>query len=118
MRALTGVPIYLDRLGVPNEKIPYGNDGTRWVPELSALLVQSEALISSQAIERLGGDGLEVTYAPFEGRSRTLDFGDAALQGPARLLVGAAARTQVAGARCWRLPSCSSRWPPRRPYMW
>jgi hypothetical protein len=76
VRALTGVPIYLDRLGVPNEKIPYGNDGTRWVPELSAILVQGEALVSSQLIERLGGDGLEVTYAPFEGRSRTLDFGD------------------------------------------
>jgi len=76
VRALTGVPIYRDRLGVDRERIPYGNDGTRWVPELSALLVQSEALISSQALERLGGDGLEVTYAPFEGRSRTLDFGD------------------------------------------
>jgi hypothetical protein len=76
VRALTGVPIYEDRLGVPNEKIPYGNDGTRWVPELSAVLVQGEALVSSQLLERLGQDGLEVTYAPFEGRSRTLDFGD------------------------------------------
>jgi hypothetical protein len=76
VRALTGVPIYQDRLGVDRELIPYGNDGTRWVPELSAILVQSEALLSSQLIERLGGDGLEVTYAPFEGRSRTVDFGD------------------------------------------
>jgi hypothetical protein len=76
VRALTGVPIYQDRLGVDRELIPYGNDGTRWVPELSAILVQSEALISSQILERVGADGLRVTYAPFEGRSRTLDFGD------------------------------------------
>ena len=98
MRALTGVPIYLDRLGVPHEKIPYGNDGTRWVPELSAILVQSEALISSQLIERLGGDGLEVTYAPFEGRSRTLDFADPRYKVLARLLVDSAARLPLAGA--------------------
>ncbi len=76
VRALTGVPIYEDRRGVPLERIPYGNDGTRWIPELSALLIQTEALLSSQVIERAGGDGLEVTYAPFEGRHRTLDFGD------------------------------------------
>ena len=76
VRGLTGVPIYQDRLGVDPEKIPYGNDPTRWIPELSALLVQSEGLISSQVVERLGGDGLEVTYAPFEGRSRTINLSD------------------------------------------
>jgi hypothetical protein len=76
VRGLTGVPIYQDRLGVDPEKIPYGNDPTRWIPELSALLVQSEGLISSQVDERLGGDGLEVTYAPFEGRSRTVNLSD------------------------------------------
>ena len=27
-------------------------------------------------VERLSGDGLEVTYAPFEGRSRTVDLAD------------------------------------------
>jgi hypothetical protein len=76
VRALTGVPIYRDRLGVDPERIPYGNDPTRWIPELSALLVQTEGLISSQVVERLGGDGLHVTYAPFEGRSRTVDLSD------------------------------------------
>ena len=76
VRGLTGVPIYQDRLGVDPEKIPYGNDPTRWIPELSALLVQTEGLISSQVIDRLGGDGLEVTYAPFEGRSRTVNLSD------------------------------------------
>jgi hypothetical protein len=73
---MTGVPIYQDRIGVDPEKIPYGNDPTRWVPELSALLVQTEGLLSSQVVERLSGEGLEVTYAPFEGRSRTVDFAD------------------------------------------
>jgi hypothetical protein len=76
VRGLTGVPVYLDRLGTDPEKIPYGNDPTRWIPELSALLVQSEGLLSSQVIEPLTGHGLKVTYAPFEGRSRTIDFAD------------------------------------------
>jgi hypothetical protein len=76
VRGMTGVPIYQDRIGVDPEKIPYGNDPTRWVPELSALLVQTEGLLSSQVIERVGGEGLEVTYAPFEGRSRTVDLAD------------------------------------------
>jgi hypothetical protein len=76
VRGLSGVPIYQDRLGVDPEKIPYGNDPTRWIPELSALLVQGEGLLSSQVVERLSGDGLEVTYAPFEGRSRTVDLAD------------------------------------------
>ena len=74
VRGLSGVPIYQDRIGVHPERIPYGNDPTRWIPELSALLVQSEGLLSSQVLERLGDDGLEVTYAPFEGRSRTVDL--------------------------------------------
>jgi hypothetical protein len=76
VRQMTGVPIYRDRLGVDRERIPYGNDPTRWIPELSALLVQTEGLISSQIVDRLGGHGLEVTYAPFEGRSRTVDLAD------------------------------------------
>ena len=76
VRGLTGVPIYRDRLGVDPEEIPYGNDPTRWIPELSALLVQTEGLISSQVVDRLGGHGLEVTYAPFEGRSRTVNLSD------------------------------------------
>ena len=80
--ALTGVPVYQDRFGVEREQIPYGNDPTRWIPELSPLLVQTEGLISSQIIDRLGGDGLEVTYAPFEGRSRTVNLSDPKLYMP------------------------------------
>jgi hypothetical protein len=37
-------------------------------------MVQTEGLISSQVVDRFGGDGLEVTYAPFEGRSRTVNL--------------------------------------------
>ena len=77
VRGLSGVPVYQNRVGVHPQKIPYGDDSTRWIPELSALLVQSEGLLSSQVVERVsGGDGLEVTYAPFEGRSRTVDLSD------------------------------------------
>lgn len=80
--ALTGVPVYQDRFGVDRERIPYGNDPTRWVPELSALLIQTEGLVSSQIVDRLGGHGLEVTYAPFEGRSRTVNLSDPKLAMP------------------------------------
>jgi hypothetical protein len=76
VRKLSGVPVYHDRIGVDPERIPYGNDPTRWIPELSALLLQTEALLSSQVVEPLTGDGLEVTYAPFEGRSRKVDFSE------------------------------------------
>ena len=75
-RGLTGVPLYDVRYGLDPEKIPYGDDPTRWMPELSALLIQTEGLISSQVVERLGGSGIEATYAPFEGRSRTVDLSD------------------------------------------
>jgi hypothetical protein len=80
--ALTGVPVYQDRFGVEREQIPYGNDPTRWIPELSALVVQTEGLISSQVVSRLGGHGLDVTYAPFEGRSRTVNLSDPKLAMP------------------------------------
>jgi hypothetical protein len=79
VQGLTGVPIYESRTGLNPQRIPYGDDPTRWVPELSALLVQSESLISSQLLSRFGGDGLEVTYHPFEGRSRTLNLSDPSL---------------------------------------
>jgi hypothetical protein len=80
--ALTGVPVYQDRFGIDREKIPYGNDPTRWVPELSALLIQTEGLVSSQIVDRLGDHGLEVTYSPFEGRSRTVNLSDPKLSMP------------------------------------
>jgi hypothetical protein len=92
VRALTGVPIYQDRIGVDRERIPYGDDPTRWIPELSALLVQTEGLISSQILEPLGSDGLEVTYAPFEGRSRTVNLSEPGLRMPLAFWWSAAPR--------------------------
>ena len=80
VQRLTGVPVYGSRVGLDAERIPYGNDPTRWVPQLSALLIQTESLISSQVISRLGGEGLKVTYSPFEGRSRTVNLSDPSLR--------------------------------------
>jgi hypothetical protein len=74
VQELTGVKVYGTRFGIDGETIPYGDDPPRWIPELSPLLLQTEGLISSQVVEPLGGDGLKVTYDPFEGRSRTLNL--------------------------------------------
>lgn len=77
VQKLTGVPIYGNRFqGVDSERIPYGDDPTRWIPQLSPLLLQSEGLISTQILEPLGSDGLKATYDPFEGRSRTVNLSD------------------------------------------
>ena len=75
VQKLTGVPLYEDRFaGLNPEEIPYGDDPTRWIPELSPVLLQTEGLLSSQVLERVGVGALTVTYHPFEGRSRSLDF--------------------------------------------
>ncbi len=76
VQKLTGVDIYGTRYGINRERIPYGDDPTRWIPQLSALLLQTEGLISSQIVERLTGEGLKVTYDPFEGRSRTVNLSE------------------------------------------
>jgi len=79
---LTGVPIQGNRapafggLSLSPEEIPYGDDPPRWIPQLSPLLLQSEGLISTQVLERFGSDGLDVTYHPFEGRSRTVNLSE------------------------------------------
>ena len=79
---LTGVPIYENRVaayggqGLDTEQIPYGDDPTRWIPQLSPLLVQTEGLVSRQILEPLGIGALRATYHPFEGRSRTVDFSE------------------------------------------
>jgi hypothetical protein len=78
VQRLTGVPIYENRFsGLDTERIPYGDDPTRWIPQLSPLLLQSEGLISTQLLNRFGSDGLTVTYDPFEGRSRSVNLSDA-----------------------------------------
>lgn len=80
VRELTGVQVYGTRFGVDGQLIPYGDDPPRWIPELSAIVVQAESLISSQIVEPLSGNGLKVTYAPFEGRSRTVDMSSPSLK--------------------------------------
>jgi len=77
VQKLTGVAVYGDRFSnVETEDIPYGDDPTRWIPELSPLLLQAEGLISTEVISRFGGKGLEATYHPFEGRSRTVNLSE------------------------------------------
>jgi hypothetical protein len=81
-RALTGVPLYRDREGVPLERIPYGDDPTRWIPGLSPILVQTEGLISSQLIEPLTGKSLTISYTPFEGPAHSVDLSESGIRMP------------------------------------
>jgi hypothetical protein len=74
VKELTGVPVYGERFGISGEEIPYGDDPPRWIPALSPLLLQGAGLVSSQVVERLGGDGIEYTYRALEGRERTLNL--------------------------------------------
>jgi hypothetical protein len=80
VRALTGVPILRDREGVSTERIPYGIDSMRWIPQLSPLLVQSEELLSTQVVERITGDGLTISYLPVEGPAHTADLSEPKLR--------------------------------------
>jgi hypothetical protein len=83
IKELSGVQVYGERGGIDPEEIPYGDDPPRWIAELSPLLLQTEGLISSQVVERLGGDGIIATYHPLEGRSRSLNLsrGDVRIAG-------------------------------------
>jgi hypothetical protein len=78
---LGGVPIYTARyVGVDPETIPYGDDPPRWIPQLSPLLLQTEGLISSQILERVGAGALTATYDPFEGPVHSVDFSNPAFR--------------------------------------
>lgn len=74
VKGLTGVTVYGERGGIDREQSPYGDDPPRWIAELSPLLLQAEGLVSSQIVERLGGDGIVATYHPLEGRERSLNL--------------------------------------------
>jgi hypothetical protein len=77
VQKLSGVQIYNNRFtGLDTERIPYGDDPPRWIPQLSPLLLQGEGLLSSQVLERIGMEPLTVSYVPFEGRHRSLDFSE------------------------------------------
>lgn len=82
VRDLTGVKIYEGRLGINPDHLPYGDDPPRWIPELSALVLQTEGLISTQVVDRLGGHGITVTYQPLEGRGRSLNLSDPSVRLP------------------------------------
>lgn len=75
---LTGVNVY-DVNRANSQRIPYGDDPPRWIPQLSPLLLQAEGILSSQVIKPLFGQGLTVSYAPFEGRVRTIDLSSLAV---------------------------------------
>jgi hypothetical protein len=55
-------------------RVPYGRDPMRWVPELSPLVIRAK-LLTSMASQRLGGEAITHTYAPFEGRRVEADLG-------------------------------------------
>jgi len=80
VRELAGVPLFEQRRGghIPDtaQEVPYGRDPTRWVPQVSPLLFQTELALSATS-ERLGGPAFTVTYAPFEGRRQVLHLEDA-----------------------------------------
>ena len=80
VRELTGVPLFEQRRGghIPDtaQEVPYGRDPTRWVPQVSPLLFQTELALSATS-ERLGGPALTMTYAPFEGRRQVVHLRDA-----------------------------------------
>jgi hypothetical protein len=82
VQQLSGVQVYGQRFGIDPQKIPYGDDPPRWIPELSPLLLQTEGLLSAQVIDRLGIDGINVSYAPYEGRSRTIDMSAPGIKPP------------------------------------
>jgi hypothetical protein len=69
----TGVKVYGPYVGVPEEEIPYGDDPIRWVPELSPLLFNSEALVSIAA-RNVGLPDRESEYEPFRGRNGSVDL--------------------------------------------
>lgn len=77
---LTGVLMYTERYGTSPEDLPFGIDPPRWIPQLSPLLVQSEGLLSSEVLERIGGDGLTLTYHAYEGRSRSVNLSQPGLR--------------------------------------
>jgi hypothetical protein len=71
-RALAdGAPVYAD--GVASLRVPYGDDGPRWIPGASPLLYQS-ALALAYLKEKLTGSGFTILYRPLEGYYKTIDL--------------------------------------------
>jgi hypothetical protein len=73
LRGYTGVKVYGPYVGVYNPDIPYGDDPIRWIPELSPLVFNSEALVSLAA-RGVGLPEREAEYRPFRGLPGTASF--------------------------------------------
>ncbi len=59
--------------GIPWEgTVPFGRDPTRWIPEVSPLVFQTQVL-ASVLLERTVGAGFSISYRPYEGLHRTVD---------------------------------------------
>jgi hypothetical protein len=95
---LSGVEIYTERYGTNPEDLPFGIDPPRWIPQLSPLLVQSEGLLSSEILERFGGNGLTLTYHPYEGRVRSVDLSQPGMRTEADFFWSMMLRTKAARA--------------------
>jgi len=63
-RELTREPVY--PTGLVRKTPALGNDGPRWIPQLSQLLVQTE-IATAWAKEQVTGQGFSVVYHPFAG---------------------------------------------------
>jgi hypothetical protein len=70
-RALAGEPVYLYNNW--KARVAYGDDGPRWVPQASPLLVQLE-VVAAYLKEKLTGSGFTVTYKPYRGNTGTIDL--------------------------------------------
>ena len=65
--ALAGQRVY------DGTRVAYGDDGPRWVPLASPLILQTE-LVVADLKERVTGSGFVVTYQPWRGNGVRLDL--------------------------------------------
>jgi hypothetical protein len=70
-RALAGEPVYL--YNDWSARVAYGDDGPRWIPQASPLLVQAE-VVAAYVKEKLTGSGFTVTYKPYRGNQGRIDL--------------------------------------------
>ena len=76
VRGMTGVPIYRDRLGRRPREDPLRQRPDPLDPRALGAARPDRGADLLADRHRFGDDGLKVTYAPFEGRSRTVDLSD------------------------------------------
>jgi len=85
IRVLTGEPVYLYGACSPHPgpddhdpapgcpQVAYGDDGPRWIPMASPMLLQAE-LTAAYLEEKLTGSGFVVTYGPWRGHAGAIDL--------------------------------------------